>query len=176
MIIEGILGVGKSAGSILSARQSNSDTDFSDIMAERANSQSTVQSIPRKLSDNLQIPRGKVIEQRPCCIICGLTISDEGTCLCEYPTVINNCGINLKHNSAAAAGSSEQPKAVAADKVQHISDNSLSQNTKKIKLRHKCPLCGAVTDNGNCGCGNIKSDSGDNYARPKPAIKLQPKF
>ncbi|MCH5203800.1 MAG: hypothetical protein J1F03_03575 [Oscillospiraceae bacterium] len=174
MTIEGISEARISANRILSPRQSNPNTDFADILSERASLQSTTRNIPQRLSDNLRIPRGRVVEQRPCCIICGLTISDEGTCLCEYPTVINNCGISLKHNPSAE-GSSGQPKTVAANKTQQISDN-LSNDAKKIKLRHKCPLCGAVTDNGNCGCGNLKSDSGDNSVRPKPVINLSPNF
>lgn len=174
MMIEGISRLDRSLESILSSRQGNSDnskTGFAEILSDRANPQSTTQSIPRKISDNLQIPRGRVIEQRPCCIICGLTISDEGTCLCEYPTVIDNCGISLKHNTSAV-GSSGQPKTVAADKTQQISNN-LSNGTKKIKLRHKCPLCGAVTDNGNCGC-SLKNDSEQKFV--KPAMTFKPTF
>lgn len=173
MTIESVLSALKVSDNTVPVRQNNSNSDFADILSERASIQTTIQNLPRKLSDNLQIPRGRVIEQRPRCMICGLTISDEGTCLCEYPTVINNCGVNLKHNSSAES-SSVQQKTAAANKTRKISDN-LSNDAKKIKLRHKCPLCGAVTDDGNCGCGKLKSDS-DKSAAPKPAITFKPTF
>ena len=172
MTIESVLSALKVSENTVPVRQNNSNSDFAELLSERASIQATTRNLPRKLSDNLQIPRGRVIEQRPRCMICGLTISDEGTCLCEYPTVINNCGVNLKHNPSAKG--SGQPKTVSATKTTKISDN-LSNDAKKIKLRHKCPLCGAVTDDGNCGCGKLKSDP-DKSASPKPAITFKPTF
>lgn len=166
MNIEGIFGTVKSGRTLIFAHPQNVDVSFADILSKHTNLQDAIKSMPLKLSDNLRVPRATV-EQRPACMLCGMTISDEGTCLCEYPTVITKSGTNLKHN-AAAADISAQPEGAAVNKIQNISDNNQSHSTKDIKLRHKCPRCGTVSDDGNCNCDNSKCDPISKSIKFKP--------
>lgn len=170
MTVEGILGAGKTTRNLLPAPQSNSGTDFSDILSERSSLQDEIKRMPPKLSDSLRVPHA-VVEKRPFCIICGQTISDEGTCLCEYPTVITKGGgINLKHNSAAAGVTAQSEAAVANKANNIIPDDSKPCGTEDIKLRHKCPICGTVSDDGSCSCDTSKSISMKS-ATHKPVIR-----
>lgn len=168
MTIENIFGTERTVRTLLPNRQNNSDADFANILSERAALQSSIINNRFKLSDSLRVPHA-IVEKRPACLICGMTISDEGTCLCEYPTVITDGGIDLKRNSAAA-GASAQTETAAANKPQTVPNDSIPRDDAKddIKLRHKCPACGAVTDDGNCGCDASKKNLISKSVKPKP--------
>ena len=167
MTIENIFGTERTVRDLLPNRQTDSSTSFADILSKSADLQSLLINNRFKLSDSLRVPHA-IVEKRPACIICGMTISEEGTCLCEYPTVLMTSGINLKRN-AAAAGASAQPEAAAVDKPQTVPDDNIPRDTEEdIKLRHKCPICGTVTDDGNCGCDASKKNLISKSAKPKP--------
>lgn len=133
---------------------------FSELLENRKKAEETVGNNCFKRYESSIFVRKRVIEQRPSCIICGMTISSEGTCLCEYPTVINFHGtVNLKRNGTSQTECSETSKIPAENKeIQVLGDNTTEQDTEKIKLRHRCLICGKVSDDGSCMCDFLNRD------------------
>lgn len=131
---------------------------FTDILQRISESVEMSESTPFKASRYLKIPPMKIIEKPPSCIICGMTISSEGTCMCAYPTVISNRGgVSLNHNSSAQT---ENSGSVGESKKPQISETGdTTRDTEKVKLRRRCLICGsAVSDSGSCMCDTEKKD------------------
>lgn len=141
-------------------------TSFADILNSRADKPGKPAGISFKRSDPITA-RINSIEERPSCLICGMTISSEGTCLCAYPTVIYNYGkVSLKHNPSAetkgadTSGRSDKPETIPKIDLSQISgNNKASRELEKIKLRRRCLTCGApVSDGGSCLCDTLNID------------------
>lgn len=129
------------------------ETVFSEILLNCGKNRSVVAGARSGGSERLAFYRTRVTEQRPTCIVCGFTISSEGTCMCEYPTVIDNrTGIRPNYNKSAQT-KSDVPEITANQNIK-ISDGNTK--TEKIKLRHRCPVCGTVSDD-VCMCSALSS-------------------
>lgn len=144
---------------------------FADVLERIEKGIETAESKPFKMSRDLNLPPLKIIEKRPSCIICGMTISSEGTCLCAYPTVISNRGgISLNHNAPAQTEISESGK---KSQIPQISENRETRDTEKVKLRRRCLICGsAVSDDGTCMCKEDDTTSRPTVKVPKIQINL----
>lgn len=159
MNIQSILNSANTAGNFPQRTKEN-ENSFSEILSSREKTVNTANTMNARIDARSISFHSRAVEQRPACIVCGQTISSEGTCLCEYPTVINFHGsLNLKRTETpqTECDASEIPAEYADFKAP---DNL--QDTEKIKLRHRCPICGKVTDDGNCMC---KLDDKDPISR-----------
>ena len=140
---------------------------FADALKRIEKGIEDVENKPFRASRYLKIPQMTVIEKRPSCILCGMTISSEGTCLCAYPTVISNHGgISLNHKSTAQA---ENSVSAGESQIPQICENREAQDTEKVKLRRRCLICGsAVSDSGSCMCDTEKKAD----KTSKPTVKV----
>lgn len=140
---------------------------FADALKRIEKGVNEVESKPFKASRGLTFTKMIIDEKPPSCILCGMTISSEGTCLCAYPTVISNRGgISLNHKSSIQT---ESPKADGEGKITQISEKRESRDTEKVKLRRRCLICGsAVSDSGTCMCDTEKKAD----RTSKPAVKV----
>lgn len=150
------------------SRETEQTAPFTDILRRLAETVEKAEGTPFKASRSLKIPQMKIIEKRPSCIICGMTISSEGTCMCAYPTVISNRGgVSLNHNSSAQT---ENSGSVGESKKPQISETGdTTRDTEKVKLRRRCLICGsAVSDSGSCMCDTEKKAD----KAPQPVVKV----
>lgn len=136
------------------------DVSFAEILSGREKTRNIIENSRFRSSDRLGCLRTKVVEQRPVCILCGMTISSEGTCMCEYPTVINNhSGVSLNYNASAQTECSDISDITDGNQnMQNFNDSVISRDANKIKLRHRCLKCGTVSDDGSCMCDALKDD------------------
>lgn len=136
------------------------DISFAEILSSREKTRNTIENSQIRSSERLGCLRTRVIEQRPVCILCGMTISSEGTCLCEYPTVINNHSrVSLNYNDSSQSECSDVSDITDGNQdTQNFNDSVISRDTNKIKLRHRCLKCGTVSDYGSCMCDTLKDD------------------
>lgn len=110
------------------------DISFAEILLSREKTRNTIENSRFSSSDRLGCLRTRVVEQRPVCILCGMTISSEGTCMCEYPTVINNhSGVSLNYNASAQTECSDISENTDGNKdMQIFNDSVMSRDTKKL--------------------------------------------
>lgn len=159
MTVENIInsvGVSDSLTKPIIGKKEQSES-FADVLERIEKGIEEAESVPFRASRYLPFPKMAIVEKRPSCIICGMTISSEGTCMCSYPTVISrHGGVSLNHNTSAQIESSES---AGKGKITQISETGEPQNTEKVKLRRRCLMCGsAVSDDGTCMCDTEKKD------------------
>ena len=161
-------------------------TSFADILNARANTANNTSGTSFRRFDPIAARQANAVDERPSCLICGMTISSEGTCLCAYPTVIFNFGkVELKHNpSAEAKGADISESRIKLRQSQRIDVSQISENNKafrelqKIKLRRRCLTCGApVSDDGSCMCDSLndnKISAPQGIKNPETALPTVP--